>query len=232
MAFDYRINNISIRRCSNITDLGVTFDCELTFSLHIEKVISAALKMLGFIFRTCSQFTSTCCLRSLYYTLVRSRLEYCSIVWSPYYVKYVDAVEGTQRKFAKYMWFKNFHEYPARGTSNAILYDSANLKSLSVRRINSLLIFLYKILHGLIDSSFLLSLVSVNVPQMNLRAFRFFYIPKPNTNVLRHSPIFLMCELYNAIADKCDVFNDTLMLFRRAVDANMEILAGVMGTCN
>ncbi|XP_062537943.1 uncharacterized protein LOC134206265 [Armigeres subalbatus] len=48
-------------------------------------VIEKASRTLGFIFRVAKGFTDVYCLKSLYCSLVRSTLEYCSAVWHPNY---------------------------------------------------------------------------------------------------------------------------------------------------
>jgi hypothetical protein len=101
-------------------------------------------------------------------------LEYCSIVWSPIYRRGVDALESLQRKFAKYLLFKLIAEFPPRGTPNSVLYNMTNLRSLNMRRNDSFLIFLYKIIHDIINSPFLLSQIYFNVPRANLRSGHFF----------------------------------------------------------
>ncbi|CAH1383593.1 unnamed protein product, partial [Tenebrio molitor] len=59
-----------------------------------------------------SFFRSEKCLTALYFSLVRSRLEYGSIIWSPYYVTYTNSIESVQRKFLKYLCFKEDGIYP------------------------------------------------------------------------------------------------------------------------
>jgi hypothetical protein len=168
--------------------------------------VASSVKTLGFIFRSCKRFRSESCLRALYFTLVRSKLEYCSIVWSPIYRRGVDALESVQRKFAKYLLFKLIAEFPPRGTPNSVLYDMANLRSLNMRRNDSFLIFLYKIIHGIINSPFLLSQIYFNVPRANLRSGRFFYVPRAVTNILHRSPLYTACTLFNSNCSECDIF--------------------------
>jgi hypothetical protein len=180
-----------LTRCFTFKDLGVTFDAQFTFNEHIDIIVVSSVKTLGFIFRSCKRFRSESCLRALYFTLVRSKLEYCSIVWSPIYRRGVDALESVQRKFAKYLLFKLIAEFPPRGTPNSVLYDMANLRSLNMRRNDSFLIFLYKIIHGIINSPFLLSQIYFNVPRANLRSGRFFYVPRAVTNTGCFFKLFL-----------------------------------------
>jgi hypothetical protein len=223
LMFDYRIGNASLTRCFTFKDLGVTFDAQFTFNEHVDIIVASSVKTLGFIFRSCKRFRSESCLRALYFTLVRSKLEYCSIVWSPIYRRGVDALESVQRKFAKYLLFKVIAEFPPRGTPNSVLYDMANLRSLNMRRNDSFLIFLYKIIHGIINSPFLLSQIYFNVPRANLRSGRFFYVPRAVTNILHRSPLYTACTLFNSNCSECDVFVISLGQFKRLITCISEV---------
>jgi hypothetical protein len=223
LMFDYRIGNASLTRCFTFKDLGVTFDAQFTFNEHVDIIVASSVKTLGFIFRSCKRFRSESCLRALYFTLVRSKLEYCSIVWSPIYRRGVDALESVQRKFAKYLLFKLIAEFPPRGTPNSVLYDMANLRSLNMRRNDSFLIFLYKIIHGIINSPFLLSQIYFNVPRANLRSGRFFYVPRAVTNILHRSPLYTACTLFNSNCSECDIFVISLGQFKRLITCISEV---------
>jgi hypothetical protein len=223
LMFDYRIGNASLTRCFTFKDLGVTFDAQFTFNEHVDIIVASSVKTLGFIFRSCKRFRSESCLRALYFTLVRSKLEYCSIVWSPIYRRGVDALESVQRKFAKYLLFKLIAEFPPRGTPNSVLYNMANLRSLNMRRNDSFLIFLYKIVHGIINSPFLLSQIYFNVPRANLRSGRFFYVPRAVTNILHRSPLYTACTLFNSNCSECDIFVISLGQFKRLITCISEV---------
>jgi hypothetical protein len=49
--FDYHIDHCLLTRDNMICDLGITFDTRLTFSNHINVIVSGALRSLGFIIR-------------------------------------------------------------------------------------------------------------------------------------------------------------------------------------
>ncbi|XP_062541865.1 uncharacterized protein LOC134209859 [Armigeres subalbatus] len=78
--YNYELNGIVIQRVNCIKDLGVILDTQLTFKHHVSYVIEKASRTLGFIFRVAKGFTDVYCLKSLYCSLVRSTLEYCSAV--------------------------------------------------------------------------------------------------------------------------------------------------------
>ena len=52
--------------------------------------------MLGLIKRTCKGLDDPKTLHTLYCSLVRSNLEYCSVVWSPYSKRNTDKLERVQ----------------------------------------------------------------------------------------------------------------------------------------
>lgn len=113
--YSYNIDGISLQRQTIVKDLGIYFDSELTFAKHILARTSEAIRMLGFIIRNCKQFNNLQALKLLYYSYVRSKLEYGSIIWSPYYQIHSNNVEQVQRKFLKFLLFKSTGQYPERG---------------------------------------------------------------------------------------------------------------------
>lgn len=205
ITYDYRFNNISLSRCTSTRDLGIHFDSKLSFADHIKQISSAALKMLGFIIRNCKFFTNVTALKTLYFTLVRSKLEYGSLIWYPYYNVHIIALENVQRRFLKFLAFRSDGFYPNRGYSQSTLLTRFEIPSLELRRIKTTLIFLYKLLHNLIDSPALLSQIYFHVPRLNLRNSVTFYCRNARTNVLIKSPVHISCYNFNKIANICDI---------------------------
>jgi hypothetical protein len=56
----------------------------LTFSEHVDVTVSKTRQMLGFIMRVGRDFRNPYAHKSLYVSLVRSKLENASCVWMPY----------------------------------------------------------------------------------------------------------------------------------------------------
>ena len=71
---------------------------------------------------------------------VRPIVEHDSVVWSPYTVKDIDAVESAQRRFTKRLPGYNSLAYSER-------LKRANLLSLELRRLHFDLVWCYKILY-------------------------------------------------------------------------------------
>lgn len=82
--FVYDIYNTPLSSAGDkVIDFGVIFDCALNLHEFIEATCCRALKMLGFVKRTCNEFNLVNSLKILYCVFVRSILEYCSVVWDP-----------------------------------------------------------------------------------------------------------------------------------------------------
>lgn len=105
LSHNYTIGAELITRQNKVKDLGVLFDAELSFSEHISAMCLLASRYLGFLVRSCRNFNNLHAIKSLYYCLVRSRLEYESLVRYPYYIYQNLAVEIIQKRFLKYLNF-------------------------------------------------------------------------------------------------------------------------------
>ena len=129
-----------IRTSSEERDLGVLFDDDLKFRKHMSNCINKANKITGLIRRTflhigVRQF------RKLYKTLVRPHLEYCNIVWAPYLIKDIQAIERAQKRATKLVWCVRDLPYHER-------LKILKIPSLSYRRLRGDIIQVWKLLNG------------------------------------------------------------------------------------
>jgi len=86
-----------MQQCTEESDLRVIFTADLKFSCHINSAIRKASKMIGIIYRTFHKLTPYT-LHFLYTSLVRSHLDYTCVVWQPYLLKDIRALEAVQRR--------------------------------------------------------------------------------------------------------------------------------------
>ncbi len=210
ICFPYNIDNVLFNRPKTFKDLGVLFDRKLYFDEHIFSTSASAYKMLGFVIRNAKDFSDCDTLKLLFTSLVRSRLEYCSVVWCPIYDIYVSNLETVQRKFLKFLSFKINDVYPPRGYPQEQLLENFNMYSLSSRRECHSVVFLFKILNGFIDCAILLSQVNFNVPRLTSRNPLPFNPDVARTNVLVSSPIHTICRNYTNISESIDLFDCTV----------------------
>ncbi len=122
--------------------LGVLLNQHISFTNHINNINSKANSTLGFLSRNLRRCPPK--LReTAYKSLVRSKLEYASIVWDPHQQKDIDKLERTQRKAARFV----YRDY-SRNTSVTELLRKLQWSPLAERRRQQRLVFMYKILNG------------------------------------------------------------------------------------
>lgn len=165
--FSYSINNNLLENVYYIKDLGIIIDSNLKFNYHIDAVVSKSSKMLGFLSRSTKDFTNTRSLNILFSSLVRSILDYCSVVWSPYYNLQITRLENIQKRFVKYWCFKSKIIFK---TDHYLYFlNYFGLHPLSTRRIYFDICFTQKILSGQSKCNELLEQFSFHVPQYIVR---------------------------------------------------------------
>ena len=175
---NFSIDSEVIPLCCSITDLGVTLDNKLNFSLHINSIVKVAHARANLIFR-CFISKDVDCLSRAFITYVRPILEYCSPVWSPSTSTAINQIEAVQRRFSKRL----------SGLENCNYFERLVVlgwETLENRRLYADLVLCYKIIHGLVsinpDSIFIL-----NNSSFNTRGHKFkLGIQHSNCN-LRHN---------------------------------------------
>ena len=207
--FNYSLNNSILTRCTTVKDLGIIFDQKLTFANHILTINNSSIKMLGFLIRNCKSFRDMDSLKTLYFALVRSKLEYGALIWNPNYNNHINMIEKTQRRFLKFLNFQVYGVYPERGFDGGVLLEMFNVPSLKLRRDILTLKFLCNLFRNKIDCPDLLSQFNLLVPRLNARENLYFY-SFARTNVGLTSPISSMCNVFNKISNYCDLHTDSL----------------------
>ena len=150
------------------------------------------------------------CIRQLFISLVRSILEYASLIWSPYYQCHKYSLQRIQNKLVCYMYYKEQGVYDAH-VSRTWLCEKYKLVKLEKRREIFNNLYLYKVVNGLIDDQMFLSRLHFNIPTYNTRAVNTFYLPSAaQNNTQLNSPLYRMCMAYNRVQHQCDIFSDSL----------------------
>ena len=72
------------------------------------------IKNLGLLRRTFCSTNSISAKKSLYLSLVRSQLVYCSQIWSPYQAKDIKLLEDVQRRATKFILSDITSDYKTR----------------------------------------------------------------------------------------------------------------------
>lgn len=207
--YTYYLSNSPLTRVETVKDLGIYFQSDLSFGYHIQEVTKSAYKILGFIIRNSQSFRNVETLKTLYFSLVRTRLEYCSIVWAPYYSVYKGMLEAVQRKFLKFLYYRKHGIYPEQGFDHGSLCAEFDIKPLEVRRVLSSVVFLYKLVNCEIDCDDLLTRLNFRRPRDTDRVNVVFSCPQVRTNLGLGSPLYLMQKHFNVVASRntnCNIF--------------------------
>ena len=93
ISFHYHLNGKQISSKTAQKDLGLLVSADLTWRSHYQLISSRAYRMLGLLRRVSRSSALVSAKRSLYISLVRSQLLYCSPVWHPYLLKEIKCLE-------------------------------------------------------------------------------------------------------------------------------------------
>ena len=129
-----------------------------------------AYQMLGFIKRVTKHFTDSRTFYSLYNAYVRSKLDYCSQVWSPSGSTSISKIEGVQKRFLKYVCYKQKVMYYNYDYSS--LCSKFNMTTLEKRRSISDATFLNKLMQNKVNCPYLINQVLYRFPDRNARVLR------------------------------------------------------------
>ena len=199
----YYLQTYPLPKVLLVKDLGILLDPKLSFIPHYDLLCSKACRMLGFVKRNSKEFKDFLTLKSLYCSLVRSQLEYGSIVWNPCYQVHSDRIEKIQKSFTRLALVRygfNFNELPAYPVRCKLL----ELETLGNRKQISSIKFIHDIIQGRIMCPDLLCLLNFTVPSRSLRSNSLFSIPFHSTNYGQNEPITRSIIFYNNISQQID----------------------------
>lgn len=178
----YTIHENTLENVKFIRDLGVIMDSKLNFKRQVNSVCSRANIVLGFIKRQGRQFGCPYVTKALYCGLVRSIIEYASIIWSPRTDDECKRLESNQKQFLlfalSYLPWEQGYALPAYEARLQLL----GMQPLSLRRDSAKTVFVRDVLESHINVPALSSLI---VPRQFQRDTRFatqFYVATLTTS--------------------------------------------------
>jgi len=129
----------------------VIIDSKLNFIAHKTATLSRAKSTLGFLKRFCYNVNNVFTLKSLYYALVQSIIEYGAVVWLPNSPTWIKRIESVQKQFAMFA----LREYPNVANNFTIPHYSDRLSRLDMvsllkRRTETAIMFLYDLINNLV----------------------------------------------------------------------------------
>ena len=141
------LSNVYINPEFKVLDLGVYMFSNCTFDFHVSCVYKRCSNLSGWILRTFST-RETRTMMTLFKSLVLSRLDYASRLWSPHLLKSVYLLEKVQQSFSKHIAGMHTMSYEER-------LKHLNLYSIQRRRDRYQIIYLWKIIEKFVPNSLL-----------------------------------------------------------------------------
>ena len=188
----YTINGLPIVCCNQHKDLGIVMSPDLNWESHITFISSKAYKKLGLLRRTFSSAVSIWAKRSLYLTLVRSQLVYCSQIWRPSFVKDISSLERIQRRATKFILGDYTSSYKSR------LLSLQLLPLMMVYELYDISFFLKSI--NLPTNSFnILNYIAFTSNSTRSSSFNKLVHPLAKTNRIKHFYFNRLPRLWNAL---------------------------------
>ena len=131
-----------IEEKEHLRDLGVEMSSDLTFTIHIANVVTAANKLVGWALRTFRRRSKVVML-TIWKSIIQSKLDYTSQLWSPSDQASIGSLESVARHFTAKIDGMDGLDYWER-------LQSLRLYSQERRRERYQIIFLWKVAQGLV----------------------------------------------------------------------------------
>ena len=151
--------------------------------------------------------------KSLYCSLVRPHLEYCSTVWMPHSKCHVEKIESIQKQFLLFAlrnlkWNHRFVLPPYKHRLNLL-----SMETLEDRRLIANATFMYKLKNNIIDVPSLKNKIRMNSSIYETRNRNIVLIDSHTTNYGLNAPMTRLLRVYN---ENYDIFEQSrsLLIFK------------------
>lgn len=167
---------------------------------------SKASCILGFVKRQSREFLCPYVTKALYCSLVRSTLEYCSVVWSPKTLTDRNRIESIQRKFLLFalrnLNWRNGFQLPAYASRLNLL----SMETLELRRRVADCMFAFDMLRKNINVPSLSCLFSIRQPARDTRLASTIQlnVQFASTRYAANETVTRCCRLFNTISQCYD----------------------------
>ena len=211
-------NTIAVKE--DVKDLGICMSSDGSFTNHITNITNSSKQMCGWILRTFNT-RQVCPMLTLWKSLVRSKLDYCCQLWCPSKKGEIQMLEDIQKSFVKKIEGMKHLNYWEQ-------LQELKLYSLERRRERYMIIYIWKIIEGLVPNIHHDGVASA----FNARRGRTCYVPpvsnKAPTNVqnLRYSSLAIKGpKLFNSLPKRlrniksCPVEN-----FKKELDIYLKVI--------
>uniref|UniRef100_A0A8D8TQH5 Reverse transcriptase n=1 Tax=Cacopsylla melanoneura TaxID=428564 RepID=A0A8D8TQH5_9HEMI len=208
--FISKISNNPTKQVHTCTDLGITFSNNLSWDKQIEDIRNRSFRKLGMIIRYCKPMQDIDTILTLYRALVRSTMEYGSVLWIPKTKKDIKSIEDVQARFVRFLFQKMNGFYPKypQNIGYRTMLEHLPIQLIETRFKESQIKLLQNALLNKIDSQYITSKIGFKIPNPKLRRDNktLFYVPGNRHESFLKSPIVSAMKYYNDLPDKPDLF--------------------------
>ena len=127
----------------HLRDLGVELSNDLSFSTHIENTVASANKLVGWAMRSFRRRSRTV-MMTIWKSVIQSKMDYCSQLWSPNDQGSIGRLESVARNFTSRIAGLEGKDYWER-------LQELHMYSQERRRERYQIIFLWKVARGLVQ---------------------------------------------------------------------------------
>ena len=186
------INNTNIKREDSMNFLGVILNENLCWKKHIEVLESKLSKNIGILYKV-KPFLNLNCLKQLYFSFINSYLNYCNIVWASTNITNIKKLYNKQKHACRVIFGES------RRTS--VRHRLKQIGALDIFQLNiyQVLIFMFKVKHGLCPELFLNQFQQINHSYKTRYSKNSYHIPKAYLNSRRLSIRYRGPFLWNLI---------------------------------
>jgi hypothetical protein len=218
---EYCMKGERLNSYEQVKDLGVLFQRDLSFVDQIQSTSAKANRNMGILMRHSKYFCNVSTIKTLYFSLVRSNMDFASVVWAPIGKEISKALERTQKRFLRYLYYKDFQYYESSITYME-LWLGYEVTALGVRRDVTILLFLRDIVNSKIESNSLLEKIYFFVPpRIGRKRNNIFNIPSCRTVHFESSPLNRAQIIYGKLEEidnTIDIFFNSRVMFRRKIE--------------
>lgn len=202
-------------QCDSVKEqkhLGIIFNDKLKWTNHVDYIIKGVGKYIN-VLQKLRYCLSRNTLQTIYFTYVRPKLEYCSIIWDDCSQQDKERLDNVQLKFARII------SGAKRGTSHELIYNELEWTKLEDRRKQSKLTFLYKIVNR-VSPDYLVEILpkTVNVNQATLRNDSLLRNFRTRTEKFRKSLFPDTIRLWNSLPENVRL-SDSLNCFSTLISS-------------
>jgi len=192
--YKYVLNGKNLEKVHEFKDLGVIIESNLSWDKQIASQVKAANRMLYYVKRILGLYAPREAKMRLYTSLVRSHLEFATVVWSPTTLSNLKLLESVQRRATKFILNDKYTDYNTRLTQ-------CNLLPLSYRREYIDVMFTHKAAGGVFGENIKGILPTTDPNLRRARHANTFTMPMIRTESFSHFYTNRIVAIWNNLPD-------------------------------